>query len=83
MQNPIKMDDLGVPLFSETPNNLRPSWDDPPSTPVTTTNPTRFAQRRLVEVTTQRAACAKQRQESATEVGKAPEGLVGWDMDLL
>ena len=22
MENPIKMDDLGVPLFSETPNNI-------------------------------------------------------------
>ena len=33
-------------------------------------------QRRLVEVTTQRAACAKQRQESATEVA-LPHG-VGW-----
>ena len=31
-------------------------------------------QRRLVEVTTQRAACAKQRQESATEVESHPEG---------
>ena len=25
MENPIKMDDLGVPLFSETPRILEPS----------------------------------------------------------
>ena len=26
MDNPIKMDDLGVPLFLETPTNNDPTW---------------------------------------------------------
>jgi len=28
MENPIKMDDLGVPLFLETPTSLRFVWSD-------------------------------------------------------